>query len=134
LKRRSPICAPKDIYVNYVYEYDIHNQACNSSLQDPKSIVVQRLQSDWTSEELYKRNLRSYITDVTRITKIMDVSQEYNNRETIRFYISIKTNKNFIPTLRGVFELVFEKLQKQHFSTSKKNINWGDMVIIPTRK
>jgi len=120
--------------VNYIYEYDIHNQAFNSSFQDPDSIVIQGLQSsiaDWTSEELYKRNLISYIFDKARLTKILDVSNEYDNYSTIRIYISINLQKNFIPTVRRIFQLVFERLQKESFTISKENINWANMVIIP---
>lgn len=136
-KAQSSICGPADIYVTYVYEYDIHNQAFNSSLQDPESVVVQRLQSniaDWTSEELYKRNLISYILDKASITQILDVSKQYNNQATIRIYATINLRKNFIPTMRNVFEIVFEKLQQQTFSTSNQNLNGGNMVIIPIRK
>jgi hypothetical protein len=133
-KAQSPICGASDIYVNYIYEYDIHNQAFNSSFQDPDSIVIQGLQSsiaDWTSEEFYKRNLISYISDKARLTKILDVSNEYDNYSTIRIYISINLQKNFIPTVRRIFQLVFERLQKESFTISKENINWANMVTIP---
>ncbi len=133
----APACAPQDTYVNYVYEYDIHNQVLNASLQDPNSVVVQRLQSyiaDWAAEEIYKRNLVSYITDDVRLTKIIDVSKQYDNRATLRFYVSINVSKNLIPVIRRVLELVFEKLQKECFATSNKKIDWGDMVLIPIWK
>jgi len=136
-KARSPNCGPTDIYVNYIYEYDIHNQAFNSSLKDLNSIVVQRLQSniaDWISEELYKRNLLSYILDKVQLTNIIDVSNQYNNQPTIRIYVSINLRKNFIPTMRHIFALVFEKLQKENFSIENKNINLENMLIIPIRK
>jgi hypothetical protein len=130
-------CRTKDIYVNYIYEYDLHNQAFNSSFQNPNSVVVQGLQSniaDEVSGELYKRNLLSYIKDKVRLTKIIDVSKQYNDRSTIRFYVSINLRKDFIPVVRRVLELVFEKIQKERFSSTKKNIDWGNMVIIPMKK
>jgi hypothetical protein len=136
-KSPSSICALRDLYVNYIYEYDIYNQDFNSSFQDPNSVVVQRLQSnlaDWTSEELYKRNLVSSILAKPRLMKIIDVSEQYNNHSTIRIYTLINLRKNLIPVMRSVFELVFEKLQKQSFSTSQENINWENIVIIPIRK
>jgi hypothetical protein len=136
-KVQSSGCAPQDIYVNYVYEYDIQNQVFNSSFQDPNSAVVQRLQSDigdWTAEEIYKRNLVSYVTDEARLTKIVDVSNQYNNRATLRFYISINVSKNLIPVIRRVLESVCGKLQQERFSTSNKKINWGNMVLIPITK
>lgn len=137
VKTPDSICAPRNIYVNYIYEYDIHNQEFNSALQDPESDIVHNLASDimdWTSEELYKRNLLSYIKDKVYLKKIVDVTTQYNNRPTIRFYVSINLNKNFIPVMRSIFELVFNRLQKERFTTSKKNIDTGNMVIIPIRK
>jgi hypothetical protein len=134
---QSSGCTPQDTYVNYVYEYDIQNQVFNSSFQDPNSVVVQRLQSDiadWTAEEIYKRNLASYVTDDARLTKIIDVSKQYNNRATLRLYISINVNKNLIPVIRRVLETVGNKLQNERFATSNKNIDWGDMVLIPIEK
>ncbi len=133
-KSQSSGCVPQDTYVNYVYEYDIQNQVFNSSFQDPNSIVIQRLQSDiadWTAEEIYKRNLASYVTDDARLTKIIDVSKQYNNRATLRFYISINVSKNLIPVIRRVLETIGEKLQDEHFSTSNKKVDWGNMVLIP---
>jgi len=130
----APACGPQDTYVNYVYEYDIHNQVLNASLQDPNSAVVQRLQSniaDWAAEEIYKRNLVSYITDDVRLTKIIDVSKQYDNRATLRFYVSINVSKNLIPVIRRVLALVFEKLQNEFFATSNQKIDWGNMVLIP---
>jgi hypothetical protein len=120
--------------VNYIYEYDIHNQVFNSSFQDPDSAVLQRVRSqisDWTSEELYKRNLVSYISDKARLTKIIDVSTEYENQSTIRIYVSINLQKNFIPTIRRVFQIVFNRLQKESLTITKENINFTNMVIIP---
>jgi len=105
--------------------------------QDPNSDVVKNLQSfiaDTTAEEIYKRNLVSYVTDDVRLTKIIDVSTEYNNRATLRFYVSINVSKNLIPIMRRVLELVFEKLQKERFATSNKKIDWGNMVLIPISK
>jgi hypothetical protein len=136
-KSQSSGCALQDTYVNYVYEYDIQNQVFNSSLQDPNSDVIQGLQSDiadWTAEEIYKRNLVAYVTDDARLTKIIDVSNQYNNRAALRFYISINVSKNLIPVIRRILETVGEKLQTQRFSTSNKNIDWGDMVLIPIQK
>lgn len=133
----EPACQPEDIYVNYIYEYDIRNQVLNASLQDPNSAVVQRLQSDiadWAAEEIYKRNLVSYVTDDVRLTKIIDVSKEYDNRATLRFYVSINVSKNLIPVIRRVLELVFEKLQKERFATSTTEIDWGNVVLIPITK
>jgi len=52
----------------------------------------------------------------------------------IRIYVSINLRRNLIPTMRHVFELVFEKVQKQSFSTGKENINLENIVIIPLRK
>ena len=136
-KSQSSGCAPQDTYVNYIYECDIHNQVMNSSFQDPNSAVIQRLQSDiadWTAEEIYKRNLVSYVTDDARLTKIIDVSQQYSNRATLRFYISINVSKNLIPVIRRVLESVGEKLQNERFSTSNKKVDWGNMVLIPIQK
>jgi hypothetical protein len=130
----EPACEPQDTYVNYVYEYDIHNQVLNASLQDPNSAVVQRLQSniaDWAAEEIYKRNLVSYVTDNVQLTKIIDVSKQYDNRATLRFYVSINVSKNLIPVIRRVLALVFEKLQNECFATSNQKIDWGNMVLIP---
>ncbi|CAF4279068.1 unnamed protein product, partial [Rotaria magnacalcarata] len=100
-------CAPQDIYVSYVYEYDMHNQVFNSSFQDPNSILIKGLQSDiarYTAEELYKRNLVPYVTDEAHLTKIMDVSKQYNDQAALRFYISIdcvpsKQHEYYILTL-----------------------------------
>jgi hypothetical protein len=134
---RSSGCAPQDTYVNYVYEYDVQNQVFNSSFQDPNSVVIQRLQSDiadWTAEEIYKRNLLSYVTDDARLTKIIDVSKQYNNRATLRFYISINVSKGLIPAIRRVLETVGKKLQNERFATSNKKIDWGNMVLIPIQK
>jgi hypothetical protein len=134
VKSQSSGCVPQDTYVNYNYEYDIQDQVFNSSFQDPNSVVVQRLQSDiadWTAEEIYKRNLASYVTDDTRLIKIIDVSKQYNNRATLRFYISINVSKNLIPVIRRVLETIGEKLQNEHFSTSNKKLDWGNMVLIP---
>ena len=133
-KVQSSNCGPTDIYVNYIYEYDIHNQVFNSSFQDANSVVLQRIRSqisDWTSEELYKRNLVSYISDKARLTKIIDVSTEYDNQSTIRIYVTINLQKNFIPTIRRVFQIVFDRLQRQSLTITKKNINLTNMVIIP---
>jgi len=136
-KSESFGCAPQDIYVNYVFEYDIQNQVFNSSFQDPNSVVIQRLQSDiadWTAEEIYKRNLVSYVTDDARLIKIMDVSKQYNNRAVLRLYISLSVSKNLIPVIRRILETVGEKLQNERFSTSNNKIDWGDMVLIPIQK
>ena len=136
-QQRSSSCAPEDVYVNYVYEYDIQNQVFNSSFQDPNSAVVQQLQStiaDWSAEEIYKRNLVSYVTDDARLIKIIDVSKQYDNRATLRFYVSINVSKNLIPVIRRVLSSVFERLQKERFATSNKKIDWGNMVLIPISK
>jgi len=133
----GPPCEPQDTYVNYVYEYDIHNQVLNASLRDPHSAVIQRLLSniaDWTAEEIYKRNLVSSIIDDVRLTKIIDVSKQYDNRATLRFYASISVDKKYIPVIRRVLELVFQKLQNESFTTSNKKIDWGNMVLIPISK
>ena len=136
-QQRSSSCAPEDVYVNYVYEYDIQNQVFNSSFQDANSAVVQQLQStiaDWSAEEIYKRNLVSYVTDDARLIKIIDVSKQYDNRATLRFYVSINVSKNLIPVIRRVLSSVFERLQKERFATSNKKIDWGNMVLIPISK
>ena len=136
-KSESAGCETQDIIVNYVYESDIQNQVFNSSFQDPESVVVQRLQSDiayWTAEEIYKRNLISSVIDEARLTKIIDVSKQYNNRAVLRFYVSINVSKNSIPSIRRVFETVFTRLQKERFATSNKKIDWGNMVLIPITK
>jgi hypothetical protein len=133
----EPACEPQDTYVNYVYEYDIHNQVLNASLQDPNSAVIQRLQSNianWAAEEIYKRHLASYIIDDVRLIKIIDVSKQYDNRATLRFYASINVNKKYIPVIRRVLKLVFDKLQTECFATSNKKIDWGNMVLIPISK
>ncbi|CAF3730833.1 unnamed protein product [Rotaria sp. Silwood1] len=136
-KLESSACAPQDVYVNYVYEYDIHNQVFNSSFQDPNSIVIQSLQSDiarYTAEELYKRNLVSYVTDEARLIRVMDVSKQYKDRATLRFYVSINVSKNLIPIIQHVFETVFTKVQNERFATSNKKIDWGEMLLIPITK
>ena len=136
-KSRGSACAPQDIYVNYVYEHDIQNQVFNSSFQDPNSPVIQRLQTsiaEWTAEEIYKRNLVSYVTDDARLIKIVDVSKQYDNRATLRFYVSINVSKNLIPVLRRVLVAVFERLQQERFGSSNKKIDWGNMVLIPINK
>ena len=135
-KVSSPICGATDIYVEYIYEYDIHNQAFNSSFQDLNSAVVQHLQSiiaDQTSAELYKRNLLSSIPDQVRIRKIRDVSKEYQNHPTIRLYISVNLLKNFIPTIHHIFQLIFEKLQQENFSTSTDKNFSTNLLLIPSR-
>ena len=137
VKSQGSACAPEDIYVNYVYENDIQNQVFNSSFQDPNSAVVQGLQTniaEWAAEEIYKRNLVSYVTDDARLIKIVDVSKQYNNRATLRFYVSINVSKNLIPVIRRVLASVFEKLQKERFGSSNKKIDWGNMVLIPINK
>ncbi len=133
----EPACEPQDTYVNYVYEYDIQNQVLNASLRDPNSAVIQRLQSniaDWAAEEIYKRHLASYTIDDVRLIKIVDVSKQYDNRAILRFYVSINVNKKYIPVIRRVLELVFDKLQTECFATSNKKIDWGNMVLIPVTK
>jgi hypothetical protein len=130
-------CEPQDIYVNYIYEYDIQNQVFNSSFQDPESVVVQRLQSDiayWTAEEIFKRNLSPHITDEARLTKIVDVSKQNKNQAAIRLYVSISVSKSSIPAMRRVFETVFTRLQRERFATSNKKVDWGNMVLIPITK
>ena len=134
---RTPGCGPHDIYVNYIYEYDIHNHVFNSSFRDLKSTVVQNLQSEIalsTSEELLKRNLISYVTDKVHLIKIMDVSQQYNNRATLRFYVSINVSKNLIPVIRRILETVFTKLKNERFATPCKKVDWEKMVLIPITK
>jgi hypothetical protein len=133
----APACEPQDTYVNYVYEYDIHNQVLNDSLRDPNSAVVQRLQSniaDWAAEEIYKRHLVSYVIDDVRLTKIVDVSKQYDNQATLRFYASINVNKEYISVIQRVLELVFDRLQTECFAKSNKKIDWGNMVLIPILK
>ncbi|CAM4805041.1 unnamed protein product, partial [Rotaria magnacalcarata] len=130
-------CAPQDIYVSYVYEYDMHNQVFNSSFQDPNSILIKGLQSDiarYTAEELYKRNLVPYVTDEAHLTKIMDVSKQYNDQAALRFYISIDVSRSLIPVIRHVLHTVFTKLKNERFATSNKKIDWGEMVLIPITK
>lgn len=130
-------CPPQDVYVNYIFEYDIQNQVFNSSFQDAKSAVVQGLQqliAEWTAEEICKRNLLAYVTDEARLTKIVDVSQENNNRATLRFYISINVSKNLIPVLRRILESVCKRLQNERFQTPNEKVDWGKMVLIPIEK
>jgi len=102
------------------------------------SLVVQNLRTnivDWTSEELYQRNLVSYISSKATLIRIIDVSHQYNNRPTIRFYVSIDIPKSFIPVVRNVFEVVFEKLQQQTFSSSSStNFNRSNMIVISQKK
>ncbi|CAF4644573.1 unnamed protein product, partial [Rotaria sp. Silwood2] len=136
-KPEASACAPQDVYVNYVYEHDIHNQVFNSSFQDPNSVVIQSLQSDiarHTAEELYKRNLVFYVTDEAHLIRVMDVSSQYNDRAALRFYVSINVSKNLIPIIRHVLETVFAKLQNERFATSNKKVDWGEMVLIPITK
>lgn len=133
----GPSCIPQATFVNYVYEYDIQNQVFNSSFQDPQSDVIQNLQSwiaDAVAEEIYKRNLAFYVTDEARLIKVIDVSQQYNNRAVLRFYISINCDKNFIPVIRRVLDTVGQNLQNERFATSNKKIDWGNMVLIPITK
>ena len=130
-------CPPQDTYVNYIYEYDIQNQVFNSSFQDANSAVIQNLQqtiAEWTAEEVYKRNLVAYVTDEARLTKVMDVSKQNDNRATIRFYISINVSKNSIPVIRRALENVGKRLQNERFSTANKTFDWGKMVLIPITK
>ena len=136
-RSNGPSCAPEDVVISYVFEYDIQNQMFNSSFQDPKSAVIQNLQStiaDWAAEEIYKRNLVSYVTDDVRLIKIIDVSKQYNGRATLRFYVSINVSKNLIPVIRRILAGVFEKLQHERFATSNEKIDWGNMVLIPISK
>jgi len=74
------------------------------------------------------------VTDDARLTKIIDVSKQYNNRATLRFYISINVSKSSIPAIRRVLETVGKKLQNERFATSNKKIDWGSMVLIPIQK
>ena len=134
---KGPACPPQDIYVNYIYEYDIQNQVFNSSFQDANSAVVRGLQRDiaeWTAEEIYKHNFVASVTDEARLVKIVDVSKQNNNRATLRFYISINVSKNFIGDIRRILENIGRKLQNERFSTSNKKIDWGNMVLIPITK
>lgn len=133
-KTQQSACGLADVFVNYIFEHDIHNQVFNSSFQDFNSFVVQNVWAiiaDWTSEELYQRNLVSYIPNKANLIRIIDVSQQYNNRPTIRFYVSIDIPKGFIPVVRNVFELVFDKLQQQTFSSTPSNdFNTSNMVVV----
>lgn len=108
--------------MNYIYQYDIRGQALNSSFQDLNSDVVHRLQSqiaDWTSAELFKRNLLSYVPDRVRISKIIDVTKQNDNHPTIRLYISINLPKNLIPTICHIFE----NLHVENAFISRENIS-----------
>ena len=123
--------------MNYIYQYDIHGQTFNSSFQDRNSDVVQRLQTqiaDWTSEELSKQNLISYISDRAQIRKILDVSKHYDNHPTIRLHISINLYKNFIPTIRHIFESICERLQKENSSISREKISEQIWLSFPEEK
>lgn len=134
---QTSACEPEDIYINYVYEYDIENQVFNSSFQDPNSDVIKNLQSDiahLTAEEIYKRNLVSFVTDEAHLSRIMDVSNQYDDRAVLRFYVSINVSKSLIPIIRHVLETVFVKLQNERFARSNKKVDWGHMVLIPITK
>ncbi|CAF1068064.1 unnamed protein product [Rotaria sordida] len=136
-KSESSGCAPQDVYVNYVYEHDIHNQVFNSSFQDPDSFVIQSLQSDiarYTAEELYKRNLVSDVKDKAHLIRIMDVSKQYKDLATLRFYVSIIVRESSIPIISDVFKVVFTKLQNERFAASNKKIDWGQMMLLPITK
>ncbi|CAF1300341.1 unnamed protein product, partial [Rotaria sordida] len=136
-KSESSGCAPQDVYVNYVYEHDIHNQVFNSSFQDPNSFVIQNLQSDiarFAAEELYKRNLVSDVKDKAHLIRIMDVSKQYKDLATLRFYVSIIVRESSIPIISDVFKVVFTKLQNERFATSNKKIDWGRMMLLPITK
>ncbi|CAF1208400.1 unnamed protein product [Didymodactylos carnosus] len=127
----------KDVYVNYVYEYDIQNQVMNSSLRDPNSETIKRINTffaDAFAEECYKRNLVQYVIDDARLVRILDVSKLYKNEPTLRFYASINCSKNLIPLISRIFEVVFEKLQNDLLSKSNKKMSWGDMELIPIKK
>lgn len=121
--------------MEYIYEYDIHNQAFNSSFQNLNSAVVQHLESiiaDQTSKELYKENLLSSIPDRVRIRKIIDVSHVYQNDPTIRLYISINLFKSFIPTIHHLFQRIFENLQQETFPPSNNEHFSSNLVLIPS--
>jgi hypothetical protein len=136
-RSQTAACAPQDVFVNYIYEYDIQNQVFNSSFADANSKVIQQLQADIAdsvAEEVYKRNLAPYVTDAARLVKIIDVSKQYNNRAVLRFYVSINVSKSLIPVIRRILEIVFGNLQKRRFATSNHQIDWGKMVLIPIDK
>ncbi|CAF4004230.1 unnamed protein product [Rotaria magnacalcarata] len=127
-------CPPGEIFVEYIYEHDIYNQVFNSALQYRKSPVLRSLQSDindWTVEEIYKRNLVADVSDPVRLVHIMDISKEYNNNPAVRYYVSLVIRKTQIPTIRRVFTLIFDKLQREYFSASNSEIDWSSMVSIP---
>ncbi|CAF2375533.1 unnamed protein product [Rotaria sp. Silwood2] len=127
-------CPPGDMLVEYIYEHDIYNQVFNSSMQELHSPAVQNLQSnivDWTVEEIYKRNLAADVTNHVRLTRMVDVSKEYNNNPVVRYYVSIVVRKTLIPVFRRILTLVFDKLQKEYFAASNTEIDWNNMVSIP---
>lgn len=126
-------CSSHDILVEYIYEHDVHNQIFNSSLQKMASTTVQRLQSeiiDWTVEEIYKRNLAADVIDHVRLVRMVDVSKEYNNNPTVRYYVSLVVRKTLIPVIRRILALVFEKLQRKYFLLRSNKINGSNMVTI----
>lgn len=133
----APACPPRDVYVNYIYEFDIYNQVFNSSFQDPNSVVIRGLQNDiaeWTAAEICKLNLISYVIDKARLVKIADVSKKFNDQATIRFSVSINVNKRLIGEFARLLENIGKKVQNERFSTSNKKVDWGSMVLIPITK
>ncbi|CAF4542284.1 unnamed protein product, partial [Rotaria socialis] len=113
-------CPPGEMFVEYIYEHDIYNQVFNSALQYRSSPVLLSLQSDindWIVEEIYKHNLAADVNDPVRILRIVDISKEYNNNPAVRYYVSLVIRKTQIPIIRRVFALIFDKLQRQYFST-----------------
>lgn len=129
-------CPPGELFVEYIYEHDIHNQVFNSSLQVWNSDTVKTLQSsitDWAAEEIYERNLATDITDQVRLIRLSDVSNEYNDNPTVRYYVSLAVQKSLIPAVRRILSLVFDKLQREYFATSNNDNNLSNMISIPTQ-
>ncbi|CAF4420804.1 unnamed protein product [Rotaria socialis] len=127
-------CPPGEMFVEYIYEHDIYNQVFNSALQYRSSPVLLSLQSDindWIVEEIYKHNLAADVNDPVRILRIVDISKEYNNNPAVRYYVSLVIRKTQIPIIRRVFALIFDKLQRQYFSTPNSEVDWSSMVSIP---
>ena len=126
-------CPLNDIYVDYIFEYDIHNQKFNGTLRNPKSQVVQRLKTiiiDWTAQEIYLRNLRNKVSNNVCIDRIVDVTQQHGGVRTVRYYVSIPIPRSLIPIVRRILTKVFQKLQEKYFCMAGENFS-QKMVVVP---
>ena len=129
----SDICTARGICVDYTYEHDIYDQVFNSSLEDPKSAVMRHLQAliaDWTMEEIHKRNLPLDIIGEVPIPRIVDISKQYEDRPTVRYYVSMIAHTPQIPIVRHILTLVFKKLQKECCAKASEQPDWSNIIVI----